>query len=141
MNYRRPPQVPASSAQREDRGDVNKWERITWDEALDTIADWIHTNIDDAGFGRESIFVNHGTGRNIIVPGCRSLGGACLGTAEHRCHRVVGLLVLPAAHVRHGRERSATSPSWTRRKGHEDRYVNRRMGAPGRAWWCGAASR
>ncbi|NBI31753.1 molybdopterin-dependent oxidoreductase [Enterorhabdus sp. P55] len=57
----------------------NKWERISWEEALDTIAEWIRVNIDEAGFGRESIFVNHGTGRNISswVP---FLGGACLGT-------------------------------------------------------------
>jgi anaerobic selenocysteine-containing dehydrogenase len=61
-----------------DRGE-NKWERITWDEALDIIADYIENEIDGAGLGRESIFVNHGTGRNINyqVP---FLGGACLGS-------------------------------------------------------------
>ena len=66
---------------REDRGNVDAFERITWDEALDLIEDWIKTNIDDAGLGRESIMVNHGTGRNINyqVP---FLGGACLRTSN-----------------------------------------------------------
>jgi anaerobic selenocysteine-containing dehydrogenase len=61
-----------------ERGE-NKWERITWDEAFDTIIDYIHNEIDGKGFGRESIFVNHGTGRNINwqVP---FLGAAALGT-------------------------------------------------------------
>ena len=49
---------------------------IQHDEALDIIANWIHENLDEKGFGRESIFVNHGTGRNISswVP---FLGGVC----------------------------------------------------------------
>ena len=76
VNYEKRPKYPLKRAG--ERGE-NKWERISWEEALDTIANWIHTNIDEAGFGRESIFVNHGTGRNISswVP---FLGGACLGT-------------------------------------------------------------
>ena len=66
---------------REDRGNVDAFERITWDEALDIIEDWITVNIDNAGLGRESIMVNHGTGRNINyqVP---FLGGACLRTSN-----------------------------------------------------------
>ena len=76
VNYEKRPKWPLKRVG--ERGE-NKWERISWDEALDTIADWIHTNLDEKGFGRESIFVNHGTGRNISswVP---FLGGACLGT-------------------------------------------------------------
>jgi len=76
VNYEKRPKWPLKRVGK--RGE-NKWERISWDEALDTIADWIHKNIDEAGYGRESIFVNHGTGRNISswVP---FLGGACLGT-------------------------------------------------------------
>lgn len=64
---------------RVDRGNLEAFERITWDEAFDLIQEWIKVNIDDAGFGRESIFVNHGTGRNINyqVP---FLAGACLRT-------------------------------------------------------------
>lgn len=76
VNYADRPKYPLKRAGK--RGE-NKWERISWEEALDTIANWIHDNIDAKGFGRESIFVNHGTGRNISswVP---FLGGACLGT-------------------------------------------------------------
>ncbi len=76
VNYEDRPKYPLKRVGK--RGE-NKWERITWDQALDTIADWIREHIDEAGFGRESIFVNHGTGRNISswVP---FLGGACLGT-------------------------------------------------------------
>ena len=76
VNYADRPKYPLRRAG--ERGE-DKWERITWEEALDEIADWIHENLDEAGFGRESIFVNHGTGRNISswVP---FLGGACLGT-------------------------------------------------------------
>lgn len=76
VNYEKRPKWPMRRAG--ERGE-NKWERLSWDEALDEIVDWIHTNLDEAGYGRESIFVNHGTGRNISswVP---FLGGACLGT-------------------------------------------------------------
>ena len=100
----------------------NKWERISWEEALDTIADWIHTNIDEAGYGRESIFVNHGTGRNISswVP---FLGGACLGTPNigaigssgYSCYlpRTCGT----AASI-------GDFPIVDASEGHEDRYAN-----------------
>lgn len=75
-NYKDRPKYPL---RRIGKKGENKWERISWDEALQEIHDWIKTNIDDKGLGRESIFVNHGTGRNISswVP---FLGGACLGT-------------------------------------------------------------
>ena len=60
-----------------ERGE-NKWEQISWDAALDMISDEVE-KLDDQGLGRESIFVNHGTGRNINwqVP---FLAAACLGT-------------------------------------------------------------
>ena len=63
-----------------ERGE-NKWERISWDEALDIIAAYIKEEIDDKGLGRESIIVNHGTGRNINwqVP---FIAGACFRTAN-----------------------------------------------------------
>ena len=119
VNYEDRPKYPLKRAGK--RGE-NKWERITWDEALDTIADWIHTNIDEAGFGRESIFVNHGTGRNISswVP---FLGGACLGTPNigaigssgYSCYlpRTCGT----AASI-------GDFPIVDASEGHEDRYVN-----------------
>ncbi len=63
-----------------ERGE-NKWERITWDEAIDMIATYIKEEIDDKGLGRESILVGHGTGRNINwqVP---FIAGACFRTAN-----------------------------------------------------------
>jgi anaerobic selenocysteine-containing dehydrogenase len=63
-----------------ERGE-NKWERISWEEALQTVADYIATEIDGKGFGRESILVGHGTGRNINwqVP---FIAGACFRTAN-----------------------------------------------------------
>jgi anaerobic selenocysteine-containing dehydrogenase len=63
-----------------ERGE-NKWERITWDEVLDTVENYIKTEIDDKGLGRESIIVGHGTGRNINwqVP---FIAGACFRTAN-----------------------------------------------------------
>ena len=63
-----------------ERGE-NKWERITWDEALDIIEKYIKGESDDKGLGRESILVGHGTGRNINwqVP---FIAGACFRTAN-----------------------------------------------------------
>jgi anaerobic selenocysteine-containing dehydrogenase len=75
-NYEKRPKYPMKRA-REDRG-KDTWERISWDEALTMVADYLK-KMDEDGIGRERIFVNHGTGRNISswVP---FLGGACLGT-------------------------------------------------------------
>ncbi|NLP45167.1 MAG: molybdopterin-dependent oxidoreductase [Peptococcaceae bacterium] len=58
----------------------NKWERITWDEALDIVEAEVK-KLDAEGYGRESIVVGHGTGRNINwqIP---FLAGACFGTAN-----------------------------------------------------------
>lgn len=63
-----------------ERGE-NKWERISWDEALDMIETYIKEEIDDKGLGRKSILVGHGTGRNINwqVP---FIAGACFRTAN-----------------------------------------------------------
>ena len=59
-----------------ERGE-NKWERITWDEAGELIKEEL-AKLDEQGYGRESIFVGSGTGRNVIwqVP----LIGVALGT-------------------------------------------------------------
>ncbi|RDB59295.1 dehydrogenase [Gordonibacter sp. 28C] len=59
-----------------ERGE-NKWERITWDEAGEIIKAEL-AKLDAQGYGRESIFVGSGTGRNVIwqVP----LIGVALGT-------------------------------------------------------------
>lgn len=61
-----------------ERGE-NEWERISWDEAGEIILSEIK-KLDDAGYGRESIFVGSGTGRNVIwqVP----MIGAALGTVN-----------------------------------------------------------
>lgn len=47
---------------REDRG-LDKWERISWDEALDIIYDEMTRIIEE--FGAHTIFVHQGTGRDI----------------------------------------------------------------------------
>lgn len=67
--------------ERQYRGDATKFVPITWDEALDIIELKIKELIDDAGLGRESIIVGHGTGRNINwqVP---FIAGACFRTAN-----------------------------------------------------------
>jgi anaerobic selenocysteine-containing dehydrogenase len=49
---------------RKYRGQADKFERITWAEALD-IAEAEVKKLDEEGLGRESIVVGHGTGRNI----------------------------------------------------------------------------
>lgn len=61
-----------------ERGE-NKWERITWDEAGEIIKAEVQ-KLEDEGYGRESIFVGSGTGRNVIwqVP----MIGAALGTVN-----------------------------------------------------------
>ncbi len=63
-----------------ERGE-NKWERISWEEALDMIETYIKEEIDDKGLGREAILVGHGTGSNINwqVP---FIAGACFRTAN-----------------------------------------------------------
>ena len=122
VNYEDRPKYPLRRAG--ERGE-NKWERITWDEALDQICDWIHTNLDEAGFGRESIFVNHGTGRNISswVP---FLGGACLGTPNigaigfsgyscylpRTCGTAAGIGDFPIVDASEGHEDRYANPDW-----------------------------
>ena len=122
VNYEERPKYPLRRAG--ERGE-NKWERITWDEALDEICDWIHTNLDEAGFGRESIFVNHGTGRNISswVP---FLGGACLGTPNigaigfsgyscylpRTCGTAAGIGDFPIVDASEGHEDRYANPDW-----------------------------
>ena len=61
---------------REDRG-KNKWERITWDEAYDTIAEKVKYFKDK--YGAESILVMGGTGREG-GPMLPAYAHACLGT-------------------------------------------------------------
>ncbi len=61
---------------REDRG-KNKWERITWDEAYETIAEKVKYFKDK--YGAESILVMGGTGREG-GPMLPAYAHACLGT-------------------------------------------------------------
>ncbi|MDR0500435.1 MAG: molybdopterin-dependent oxidoreductase [Coriobacteriales bacterium] len=67
--------------ERKYRGDASKFVAITWDEAIDIVESKIKELVDDAGLGRESIIVGHGTGRNINwqVP---FIAGACFRTAN-----------------------------------------------------------
>ena len=64
-----------------------KWERITWDEALDTIADKMKTAIKD--FGPHTIAISQGTGRGYnryTHRLARSLGTANIITPGYVCH-------------------------------------------------------
>ena len=64
-----------------------KWERITWDEALDTIAEHILDYKDK--FGPESIVFGYGTGREneaVIYRIANLLGSPNTLTAGHFCY-------------------------------------------------------
>jgi anaerobic selenocysteine-containing dehydrogenase len=63
------------------------WERITWDEALDTIARRFEKVIAD--YGPESLFIGQGTGRDYESPFSRFgnlLGTPNVLTAGHMCY-------------------------------------------------------
>ncbi len=64
-----------------------KWERITWDEALDTIAERILTYKKE--YGAESIVMGYGTGRDnesVIYRFANLLGTPNVLTAGHFCY-------------------------------------------------------
>jgi len=64
-----------------------KWERISWDEALDTIAENMKDAIDN--FGPSTIAVSQGTGRGYnryVHRMARSLGTANIITPGYVCH-------------------------------------------------------
>lgn len=64
-----------------------KWERITWDEALDTIAEKINGYKEE--FGAESIVMGYGTGReneSVIYRFANLLGTPNVLTAGHFCY-------------------------------------------------------
>jgi anaerobic selenocysteine-containing dehydrogenase len=64
-----------------------KWERISWDEALDTIAQRINRYRDE--YGSESIVMGYGTGRDnegVIYRFANFLGSPSLLTAGHFCY-------------------------------------------------------
>jgi len=72
------------------------WERITWDEALDTIVAKFNAVIDD--YGPESIVVGQGTGRDYeshLYRFANQLGTPNVLTAGHMCYvsRVASTLV------------------------------------------------
>jgi len=73
-----------------------KWERISWDEALDTIADKFKAVI--AAYGPESIVVGQGTGRDYeshLYRFANLLGTPNVLTAGHMCYvsRVASTLI------------------------------------------------
>ncbi len=64
-----------------------RWERISWDDALDTIAERINDN--KAKFGAESIVMGYGTGREneaVIYRFANLLGTPNVLTAGHFCY-------------------------------------------------------
>jgi anaerobic selenocysteine-containing dehydrogenase len=72
------------------------WERITWDEALDTIAEKFNTVIKE--YGAESIVIGQGTGRDYeshLYRFANQLGTPNVLTAGHMCYvsRVASTLV------------------------------------------------
>jgi anaerobic selenocysteine-containing dehydrogenase len=69
-----------------DRGEGN-WQRISWDEALDTIADRYRAILQD--YGAESIVLGYGTGRNyenFLYRFSNLLGTPNVLTAGHMCY-------------------------------------------------------
>jgi anaerobic selenocysteine-containing dehydrogenase len=73
-----------------------KWERITWEEALDTVADRFKRVIQD--YGPESIVVGQGTGRDYeshLYRFANQLGTPNVLTAGHMCYvsRVASTLI------------------------------------------------
>jgi len=64
-----------------------KWERISWDEALDTIAEQILRYKEE--FGAESVVMGYGTGREneaVIYRFANLLGSPNVLTAGHFCY-------------------------------------------------------
>ena len=64
-----------------------KWERISWDEALDIIAERMRNNKEE--FGAESIVMGYGTGREtdgVVYRFANSLGSPNVLTAGHFCY-------------------------------------------------------
>jgi len=99
------------------------WERITWDEALDTIAEKFKKVIDD--YGPESIVVGQGTGRDYeshLYRFANLLGTPNVLTAGHMCYvsRVASTLItcgtLPVCDYEGGPQciiMWACNPLWT----------------------------
>lgn len=78
------------------RNTSNGWQRITWDEALDTIAEKFQSIIDE--LGPESILVGQGTGRDYeshLYRFANQLGTPNVLTAGHMCYvsRIASTLV------------------------------------------------
>ena len=121
-----------------ERGE-NKWERISWDEALDMIDTYIKEEIDGKGLGRESILVGpwHGSQHQLAGP-------------VHSRVRASGLRTWAVSTFRDG---GATCPAcavppapWetilssTRRRRCPSATPIARMGAALMCWWSGATS-
>jgi anaerobic selenocysteine-containing dehydrogenase len=67
--------------------DSNGWQRITWDEALDTVADRFNAVIEK--YGAESIVIGQGTGRDYeshLYRFANLLGTPNVLTAGHMCY-------------------------------------------------------
>jgi anaerobic selenocysteine-containing dehydrogenase len=105
----------------------DKWERISWDEALDTIVEKARYYRDT--YGPQTIMVARGTGRNIGIasalqafvgyesPMCNTIfniGYSCYGPRVQASRAIYGDYWIVDASV-----------------GHEDRYANKEWKAPG----------
>ena len=97
---------------REDRGNIEAFERITWEEALDIIRNYVVEEIDGKGYGRESIFGMVGTGRNICWQVPWIINNA-FGSPNTFCALFSGIRALFRARLRRLRLWAATPfPIW-----------------------------
>lgn len=73
---------------KEDRGNIDAFERISWDEALDYIANYVKNEIDGKGYGRESIFRYGGYRPQHLLAGAVD-HQQCVRLAEHLLRAVL----------------------------------------------------
>ena len=118
-----------------DRG-KNKWERMSWDEAIDYVADRF-IEIRDK-YGAETIIFGQGTGRDIASWITRLAWS--YGSPNYTCFALSGL----ACYLPRVAGMAATSGGYTVADCSQqfpDRYDNPNWRCPEAAWSCGATTR